>query len=127
MSVLFSRGNEFRTPNSVIQEPPPPPPKRFVLPSPDLPPLPPLPPEAEERHPLMSPLDVSSLQSTAVPMGLVMDSPHDVIGASSSTVNNPSGISEPLYTITSSGQRVSRTGNASTSSNNEAPPSEISV
>lgn len=111
----------------MIQEPPPPPPKRYVLPSPDLPPLPPLPPEAtiEERHPLMSPLDVSSLQSSAaVPLGLVMDSPHEVIGASS-TVNKSE---QPLYTISSSGQRTIRTGNASsTSSNNEAPPSEISV
>ena len=99
--------------------------------SPDLPPLPPLPPEAanEENHPLMTPLDVGSLQSQNQGLQFSsMDNPRDVIGASGGSTRVPQR-KESLYTITNLG------GNGPTSSVNpgnnvpiaDAPPSEISV
>ena len=126
--------------------PPPPPPKGYTdshntssFDSPVLPPLPPLPAgEVDEDqegeaasglraagHPLMSPLDVSSLRSraTAVP-AYVMDSPRDVIGSSNRK--------ETLYTITSGGNNNTTTNtivaSSESSANETAPPtSEISV
>ncbi len=118
------------TPKSVIPNkaglpyaPPPLPPKGFVD-SPDLPPLPPTPPEpaSEERHPLMSPLDVASLQSKSQSLGFAvpatMDSPRDVIGTSNRVRKQ-----ESLYTIATVGAAAGSNG----SSNADGPPSEISV
>ena len=116
----------------------PPPPKGYSdlsnVTTPDLPPLPPLPPEAaaEENHPLMSSLDVSSLQSQAqAPAGPLhyppMDNPRDVIGITSGRVPPRK---ESLYTITTlggNGTTSSITAPASASPPLEAPPSEISV
>ena len=114
-SGLPSPPNTNLTTDSPMGCAPPPPPKGYGsrLESPDFPPLPPLPPDAEEeeRHPLMSSLDVNALPSTAP---VLMDNPREVIGATRSTTRQ-----EPVYTITS----VS----SGTSVPKDPPPSEISV
>ena len=113
------------TNDSPIGAPPPPPPKGYGsrLESPDFPPLPPLPPDAEEdeeRHPLMSSLDVNALPNSNVPSPQVlMDNPREVIGVSNKRNNLRK---EPVYTITS----VSASGTQVVPPN-DPPPSEISV
>ena len=133
--------------------PPPTPPKGYadhphhhIPPSPDLPPLPPLPPgasENEETHPLMTnTLDVASLQSQNSQnlqnlQFASMDSPRDVIGATSRIPPQQLNLrKEPLYTITSvsgngptmSSMMASKpSGKNSTANNTDAPHSEISV
>ena len=100
---------------------PPPPPKGYTdtsnhpMESPDFPPLPPLPPDAdpedEERHPLMSPLDVNRLPARAP---VLMDNPREVIGASRGNRK------DPVYTITS-------VSGGTSVPPKDPPPSEISV
>ena len=113
------------TNDSPIGAPPPPPPKGYGsrLESPDFPPLPPLPPDAEEdeeRHPLMSSLDVNALPNSNVPSPQVlMDNPREVIGVSNKRNNLRK---EPVYTITS----VSASGTQVVPPK-DPPPSEISV
>ena len=77
--------------------------------------------EDEERHPLMSSLDVNALPNSNVPSPQVlMDNPREVIGVS----NNRSNLhrKEPVYTITS----VSASGTQVVPPK-DPPPSEISV